>query len=29
VAFILYLTATVLALIWLVWTGILLLRHKE
>jgi hypothetical protein len=29
VAFILYLTATGLALVWLVWTGILLLRHKE
>ena len=28
-AFILYLTATVLALVWLVWTGILVLRHKE
>ena len=29
VAFILYLTATVLALIWLVWTGVLLLHRKE
>jgi hypothetical protein len=28
-AFILYLTATALALIWLVWTGILLLRRKS
>ena len=29
VAFILYLTATTLALVWLVWTGILLLRRSE
>ena len=28
VVFILYMTATALALVWLLWTGILLLRRK-